>query len=152
MDGIIEGDYEDKKERKQPKEQKITRPFTPEQLMNAIYSGVKDKVDNGWNPKNKGEEDINMLTGLVASNLEKCFAGEGATDKRHTLLAWMFGSASLKTLRVEELVTLNRWLDAKQDSGGEYVVNPLSIKEANTALVEALKDEGQIEMNLEENK
>jgi phage recombination protein Bet len=133
-------------------EPKPTRPFTPEQLMDAIYSGVKDKVDNGWNPKGKAEEDINMLTGLVASNLEKCFAGEGATDKRHTLLAWMFGSASLKTLRVEELVTLNRWLDAKQDSGGEYVVNPLSIKEANTALVEALKDEGQIEMNLEENK
>jgi Recombination directionality factor-like len=125
---------------------KIERPYAPEVVKDRILEAVQH-YEEEFKPKDKGEEDPEVLRSIVATNLTACFAGDpDSEDKRHTVLFYLFGEGSLKKLEFTQLVAVKRWLDAKPDSGGEWIPNKSSIQEAVAMEKAALQDEGQLEL------
>ena len=111
-----------------------SRPFDPIRLRDMLHRKAASLVAKTPTP-----EQRNML----AANLEICFAGPNATAYRKTFTRWIFDESSTKDLDGSQVLALTAWLNVKQDSTGEWLPDVVSVKEANSALTEALKAEGQ---------
>lgn len=124
-----------------------TRPFTPGTLRQMIADAAMRYANEGYTAKDKAEQNIETARGVVAANLEMAFAGEPETDdKRHTVVKFLTGSASLKDLTIEDLIAIKRWLNAKPDDGGEWHPDPFSVREAHAIFEHALEIEGQLNL------
>jgi hypothetical protein len=117
-----------------PKKQfKSNRPFSPEQMKDAWQTMVSyaTRMDLPVS-----DSDRNM----IAVNLEKCLLdADDPTATRHMVTKFLTGKESVKELTIAEVAAMKRWLDAQQDSGGEWVPNHLAQLEAVAILLEATK-------------
>jgi hypothetical protein len=79
-----------------------------------------------------------------------CYAGDAAAeDKRHTLAHFLTNKESTKDIPGPLVgAMLSKWLKPEKDSGGEYKIDPLAIKEAQAVYALALQNEGQAGMDL----
>lgn len=130
-----------------PSNGKNARPFAPDALRAQLVQAAQKYKAAGIKPKDKGEESVDITRSIVASNLNMCFAGEdGADDKRHTVVSYLFGAASLKALTHEQLIALKRWLNATADGGGEWQPDQYSVAEAHAVYNAGLQAEGQLNL------
>lgn len=113
------------------------RPWEPSFLKKQIEIKIKGK----GNPTLSEPE---KTRGVLAANLERCFAGEPDSDNlRHAFTKYLTGKSSLKDMLPAEILTVNEWLDPKPDSGGDWLPNPLSIREAQEVIKQIAIDAGQ---------
>lgn len=120
-----------------------SRPYSPDQVAEKLKALADTFIKGNWTLKP-------VTRNMVPVNLEACFAGDPkSTDMRHTVLFWLFDAASTKDLTDAQCYALSKWLDAQPDSGGAWMPNGFSIKEANAIYAEALKAQGQMELPLE---
>jgi hypothetical protein len=112
------------------------RPYLPEYLKSRLLKRAESYANLKCSPEQRG---------LAAMMLEKCFACEGASEKRHTVQMYLFGAESHPSII---LVILNDWLRPKRDTGGDYQVDALAMKEAQGVYRAALVAEGQQELPL----
>jgi hypothetical protein len=115
----------------------MERPYPPEAVKAKIEEYAKRAEAGGWVLREGARN-------MIAVNLEKCFAGEdGSEDKRRTVLKWLSGQAHVKDLSAWQAIAITKWLDANQDSGGDWNPDGLSVKEARQIYSLALQNEGQ---------
>ena len=103
-----------------------TRPYDPETLRAGLLLQVAKR--GGDAPGDSAKQ------GLLAGNLDALFAiggddKEAATAKRHSLLGYLTGSDSVKTLSVGWVNALTYWCRT-QDEDGQWVPAPMAIDEA----------------------
>lgn len=117
------------------------RPYSPATVKDRIVT--KASRSKQFDPTDKQYQ-------LLRFALELCFPGDKeADDKRHTVLNYLTGDPSSKKVTGQYFkAIIEDWLEMKQDSGGEYTVNPISAQEAQAIFTEALKIEGQQEMEI----
>lgn len=95
----------------------------------------------------KGEKPTNGQRAVLPHNLELCFAGMSESDKiRRSVMRYLTGKNSTNDLTDAEILALRRWLNVQQDSGGEWIPDPLSVREANLIWRESLIEQGQGEL------
>lgn len=123
---------------------KHERPYPPHVLRERLLKIREEMSRRGYKAK---EGTI----GVVAANLEECFApATDAEHRRHTLTYYLTGYRTLKELDDAWLLALKRWLNPQQDSGGMWAPDPLAVQEANAAYNEAERSLGQMELEIEE--
>jgi len=119
------------------------RPYSPVTVRAGIAKAAEKHV--AFDP-NQAQQN------LLRHGLELCFVGdEAAEHKRHVVLAYLTGHPSTKETSGKMFkAIIEDWLKIKQPSskGGEYAVDPMAIKEAQSIVTEALKEEGQQELSL----
>ena len=121
-----------------PEDKKPERPYEPEVLKNGIIKKAQ-KIGNFT----ASDKQI----GLLASMLEKCFAGEDkSSDLRHAVQQYLTGYKSSKDMPGAYVKVLLDWLDAKQDDGGDYTPSAMAIKEAQAIRRQSLIDAGQMDL------
>lgn len=121
-----------------PEEKKLERPYSPEMLAKTI--SVKAKKLGNFTASDK-------QIGLLASMLDKCFAGEeNSADLRHAVQQYLTGYKSSKDMPGAYVKVLLDWLDAKQDDGGDYTPSAMAIKEAQAIRRQSLIDAGQMDL------
>ncbi len=119
-------------------DKKPERPYEPEILKKAIASKVA-KI--GY------YQASDKQIGLLASMLDKCFAGEtNSSDLRHAVQQYLTGYKSSKDMPGAYVKVLLDWLDAKQDGGGDYTPSAMAIKEAQAIRRQSLIDAGQMDL------
>lgn len=115
----------------------IARPYEPEVVKAKIEATAAKAEANGWVLKEG-------VRNMIAVNLDSCFAGEADhEDKRRTVLKWLTGQAHVKDLTAWQAIAINKWLDARPDSGGAWSADGMSVKEARAIFGLALEHEGQ---------
>jgi len=125
---------------KEPEAKTPERPYSPE----ILKAGIAKKAE-----KVGAYTASDKQIGLLASMLDVCFAGEqNASDMRHVVQEYLTGYKSSKEMPGAYVKVLLDWLDAKQDTGGEYKPNAFSIKEAQAIRKQSLIDAGQAELQL----
>ena len=113
------------------------RPYTPEQL--------KERMNQVANTHAKlSEGALKALPG----NLDGLFLG-GDGKERHVLCKWLFGHTSTKNLTPGQAYALSKWMDYKE-TDGDWVPDMLAVQEAQAAYAQAMKDSGQMSMELGE--
>lgn len=133
------------KKAEKPKAPNGDRPYSPDSLKDRIGKSCAAYANDIASGKVETPSEGDF--GAVMGNLEKCFAGDPESDrKRHSVLAFLFGVDSGKDLMDGEILALKKWLNAKQDSGGDWSPDPLAVKEARAVLKERMKDLGQEEL------
>ena len=101
-------------------ELKTTRPLAPEKLADMIakradkYRGEKATADDSAKKK------------LIA-NLAQLTTGDD--NLRHELTEYLTGEQSTKKLYDGNILALNDWLNSRQDSSGEWMVDGMASKE-----------------------
>jgi hypothetical protein len=101
-------------------ELKTTRPLAPEKLADMIakradkYRGEKATADDSAKKK------------LIA-NLAQLTTGDD--NLRHELTEYLTGEQSTKKLDDGNILALNDWLNSRQDSSGEWMVDGMASKE-----------------------
>jgi hypothetical protein len=127
-----------------PTEKKPERPYEPE----ILKAGIAKKVAN-LGTFNASDKQI----GLLASMLDKCFAGEtNSSDLRHAVQEYLTGYKSSKEMPGAYVKVLLDWLDAKQDNGGDYSPSAMAVKEAQAIRRQSLIDAGQMDLLAEAEK
>lgn len=127
-----------------PTEKKPERPYEPE----ILKAGIAKKVAN-LGTFNASDKQI----GLLASMLDKCFAGEtNSSDLRHAVQEYLTGYKSCKEMPGAYVKVLLDWLDAKQDNGGDYSPSAMAVKEAQAIRRQSLIDAGQMDLLAEAEK
>jgi len=129
--------------KKSVKKENGDRPYPPEV--------VRDKLMER-SSKHKKFSPSDAQLNLLRYGLELCFAGDDAVeDKRHTLLKYLTGEASTRNISGQTFKSIiEDWLKAREasDGSGSYIVDPMAIKEAQSIVTAALKEEGQTELPL----
>ena len=117
------------------------RPYAPSIVKDRIIT--KASRSKQFDPTEKQQQ-------LLRFALELCFPGDKeADDKRHTVLNYLTGDPSTKNVTGQYFkAIIEDWLEVEQDDGGEYRVKPIAAQEAQAIFTEALKDEGQQEMEI----
>ncbi len=110
------------------------RPYDPETLKSRIAMFAK---------KHANETASEGQRGLMVGGLNTCYAGAGADMKRHEALLFLSGEASSKKLPDNFTLAILDWLHLTQDSGGAYMPDPMAVREAQTLLTYARKENGQ---------
>lgn len=132
-----------------------TKPLSPEELEPEQVKSERpyppSKVKEGmaeWAKTFKNFTPTEAQTNLLRYTLELLFAGEQEIeDKRHTVLKFLTGSASTKDISGSMFKALvEKWMKVKQDTGGEYTVDPMASREAHLIYVESLETEGQTKL------
>lgn len=149
---IIEGEYHEvvgderlvAQSKKDPEPEPATngnRPYSPE----IVKEGITKKAE-----KHKAFDPNENQQKLLRYGLELCFAGDdNADDKRHTVLTYLTGDPSTKNTSGQTFKAIvEDWLKMEKDSGGDYKIDGMAAKEAQTIFAEALKEEGQQELAL----
>ena len=72
----------------------------------------------------------------------------GSEDEYHLLLHWLTGSSHIADVQPSEILALKKWIHVTKQEDDSWIADALSISEAKTALTEALKDAGQLSMDL----
>jgi len=127
------------------KQKKGPRPWRPEILRLVMKHNVEFKADWTNEPNQK-------QIGLLASKLEEALgANQDAQVNRYTFTEWMTGERSLTKVGIAWVATLLDWLlDEKDESTGDYPFKAHAVTEANQVLRQAMLDQGQQEMPLDE--
>jgi hypothetical protein len=129
----------------QPKPDKTTpntvtvRPYEPDNVKQRISEKAASYAQ-------EGKKASEQFRGLVCGMVEQCFDPEDAETKkkkRHSILQFLIGKDSAKDIPDWYFYALRDWLNWKQDSGGLYILDPLSIKEAHRIIEKVLLDAGQ---------
>ena len=81
----------------------------------------------------------------VRLNLQSMAGGE---DEYHLLLSWLTGSSHIADVQPNEILALKKWIHVTKQEDDSWLPDAMAIKEAKTALTEALKDAGQLSMDL----
>jgi hypothetical protein len=116
----------------------FNRPYAPE----VLKTGIEKKVTRLGEFKASDKQ-----IGLLASMLDKCFAGEtNSSDLRHAVQEYLTGYKSSKEMPGAYVKVLLDWLDAKQDDGGDYTPSAMAIKEAQAIRRQSLLDAGQMDL------
>jgi hypothetical protein len=126
-------------EPEKPNGKTVTRPMSPETLKRMLNKKIDDFKNK---PATDGQRN------MLAANLETCFAGPNAEAYRKSFTRYIFGKTSTTEMTDAEVLALRAWLSVKQDSGGAWLPDAMAEKEANNALPEAMKAEGQVELPL----
>jgi len=116
------------------------RPYDPIELKAQIQ-----KFEKIYN-KNWDAETLEKKRTSVVINLETCYAGNGADMKRHEAMLYLVGVAHKNELTAPQTYALLRWLAPSQDSGGAWAPDPMAVREAQTLLTYARKENGQEEL------
>ena len=110
------------------------RPYSPTQLQERIEASARTHKSAGRTPTGADRK-------IVASHINNIFAGD--KTKRYEFCKWAVGAASTKEMGGEYILALKTWMDV---DGWNDPASELSIKEAQSALVVALKEAGQKEL------
>jgi len=117
---------------------KVDRPYSPEILKAKMAERVV---------ANEGRAADKKMMGLMMGTLEMCFAGEEkAIEKRHSVLAYLFGVQSGVDLAPAQVLALREWLKPKPDSGGAWFPDEMAEQEAQACLKARMAQLGQESM------
>jgi len=111
------------------------RPYKPAELMAAIALSIKDKVDRGIRPRSDYERNPRQLIGVIKDVLISSLDGD-AGRKYKTIVILLTGKVNDEDLSGEEIVTLWRWLDAREWHG-KWLASYNAIVEAEALYAEA---------------
>lgn len=147
MEDFADEDQEAPPQRKSPQKKangkRLPRPWPPEELRRVILHNVTGK---GWD-----EPASPQQVGLLAGKLDEVWAGDkGATANRHEFTGYIFGKRSAKELTKGEASVILDWLLDEADSTGEQPFKAHAREEANLVLRQAMIDQGQQEMPLDD--
>ena len=114
------------------------RPYAPDVLRAKLQERAKQYIG----------QPTEKQIGLIAMLIERAFAGkDNSTELRHDVQFYLFGHASLKDADPGILLAaLNNWLLPTQDAGGDYLPDPMAVKEIARVQTEALVAEGQTQL------
>ena len=121
------------KEKPQPTAE---RPYSPEALKDRLQV-----LADSFAGKTCTEGDRTS----VRLNLKAMAGGE---DEYHLLLHWLTGASHIADVQPNEILALKKWIHVTKQEDDSWVADAMSIKEAKTAFTEALKDAGQLSMDL----
>ena len=113
------------------------RPFSPEGLKKFIDMSAK-KFDGDT----VGDKKRNYLAGII----DLCFAHNGAEMDRHELCSFLTGEPSTKKIADAYILALWDWLDPTTNGDEIFIPGSMAMKEANSALRFARKENGQQEL------
>lgn len=112
------------------------RPYSPTALKDRIQV-----LSDSFAGKTCTEGDRTS----VRLNLQAMAGGE---DEYHMLLHWLTGSSHIADVQPNEILALKKWIHVTKQEDDSWIADALSISEAKTALTEALKESGQLSMDL----
>lgn len=111
-----------------------TRPYPPEALRGYLLELSAKHEGKTVNPKQRG---------LLAGKLDEIFApADDAESQRKALTRYLFGTVSTKDLTPSQVIGVLDWLNLQQDSGGEYLIDSLAIKEARGVIAQVMQEAG----------
>lgn len=135
---VVEGEVREVAVSSKPAREKPERPLTP-----TILSSFLAKKAAGYSSKNASPQQLGLAMGM----LNECFAGDEAADeKRHSVLAYLFGIESGKECASSQVLALLDWLKPEKDSGGAYFPDPMAVKEAQAVVRARMIDLGNEEL------
>lgn len=134
---IIEGEITEPEATTEPTtDAQPTRPYSPEALR-AYVAELSAKHD--------GKTVNQKQRGLLAGKLNELFApDENAESKRKALTRYVFGTESTKDLTPSQVIAALEWLNMTQDSGGEWMIDSLAVKEAQAVLANLAEGSQQL--------
>jgi len=112
------------------------RPYSPEALKERIQV-----LSDSFAGKTCTEGDRTS----VKLNLQAMAGGE---DEYHLLLHWLTGSSHIADVQPNEILALKKWIHVTKQEDDSWIADAMAIKEAKSAYTEALKDAGQLSMDL----
>jgi hypothetical protein len=122
-----------------------TRPYSPTVLREKIQQGIAQKraVEFSY-----GSKSANFHR-AVRSNLKSCFAGDPHSGLNCQLSAeYLTGEVSAHNWDDATVATLHNLLNASQDDGGLWIVDPLAVIEIVAVARVAAVEAGQTEVEL----
>lgn len=115
------------------------RPYSPDVLRQKLL----DRDD--FRGQRAAKEQIELCKHLITL----AFAGDGAEQKYEATLEYLFGHPTLQVVKSETILAmLKLWLKPVKDSGGEYTPDSMAVRELLLVYDEALRAQGQTEMEL----
>lgn len=84
--------------------------------------------------------------GVIAPNLEACFASGDASAKRHQVQQFLAGKASIRDIDDNVLIGIYTWLSPAQDSGGAWTPSAQAAREANAIIAALDAQAGQMSL------
>ena len=130
------GDDEQREPAKEKLQPTAERPYSPEALKDRLQV-----LADSFAGKTCTEGDRTS----VRLNLKAMAGGE---DEYHLLLHWLTGASHIADVQPNEILAIKKWIGVKKQEDDSWVADAMSIKEAKTAFTEALKDAGQLSMDL----
>lgn len=123
----------------QAKPEPVARPYAPDVLRKGLQAAAKKLPVTAEVGKEK--------RGLMAGMLEEAFAGEGALEKRHSVLRYLWGKPSALEMTGNEVIATLDWLKPSKspDGSGAYHIADVVLSEIRAILPAALKEAGQQE-------
>jgi hypothetical protein len=152
MTDVVEGQFSDQHQPDNPPAKKPSKPPAPPSERPYSPEILKTKIAQAGaafpNAKQPNEKQVNLLR----YGLELCFVGhegEALEYRRHTVLHFLTGHESTKDVDGPTFKAIvEKWLEMKADSGGEYSVSDYAIQEAQMVFGAALQEAGQGELPL----
>jgi len=139
---VVNGEIVEDKKKVVTKTTSSPRPYSPEQLrqrMQEKAAGYQAGFDDGTRM-----ELHQNIRGATVGNLEMCFAGDPDSEKkRHSVQKYLFDVDSFNDLADGQVMALKQWLNATEDSGGQWAPDPVAVKEAIKVMLQHLVDQGQ---------
>lgn len=134
------------KKKSAPKVKKLKRPVEPNMLKKGLDTRAKEHIA-------KDSKAPAALRQQLAINLSTLFKEQGnsADQKkaRYFFTNFIFGEKSCNDLAANEVHALWDWIDIKEDNG-DWIPNMDAMEEANLVYRQALKDEGQLDLQEKE--
>jgi len=118
------------------------RPMSPEALRTWLREQAAALYYQNFRFNNRSG-----AVGLLVRALEDVL---GSEEQRRVLLQWLFGKPSTKELGDHTLKALMDWLNIQKNEEGQYEVTGPARVEANMAYAQAMREEGQQDLPLEE--
>jgi hypothetical protein len=137
---VVEGKQQSPKQESKPTVKQESKPaadgstVTDERPLRLTPDKLKAAIEKKAAETYKGSNPPQTTRGVVVANLEKCFSGSDAENKRHEFLNWLTGRASIKDVDGAIILALKDWLNATQDSSGDWQPDEMAGKEANAAV------------------
>lgn len=123
--------------------EKLSRPLTPLQLKNILTrkAAKYDEMEKACSPKQRQ---------FCAAMMGRLYDGD--VDKRHEALDYLTGFDSTNNLTPGMVLALLDWMEPIQDSGGEYILNADSCREAAAVWDELQKAHSVVDALLDDDK
>ncbi len=119
------------------------RPLSPE----ALRQFIADRAAYHRLKKTPAKDN---LVQVVAMNLKEIFGDcDDHEERRKAMTYFLTGHESLKDLEAYWLLALKDWLHPTQDTGGAWIVDAMSEREAQAVYTAALEAQGQQKLPLE---
>lgn len=135
---IIDGEIKVSKPESKPTPQPTSeRPYSPEALKERIGVMVDSFTGKTCTDGQRTSVKINLSSMT------------GSEDNYHTLLAWLVGEPHVSKLSNEQVLALAKWIHVTKDADDQWIPDALSILEAKSAFEQALKDQGQMSLEIQ---